>query len=131
MNNNRKYNASNPSQGKFKRVLCVCSAGLLRSPTAAWVLSNEPYNFNTRSAGLAEAFALIFADDVLLEWADEIVCMDDHQEKVLKERTTKPVLNLNISDDFEYRDKDLIQTIRSRYDYLMKGDKNVRHHQKS
>lgn len=133
MSNNRKHNASNPNQGKFKRVLCVCSAGLLRSPTTAWVLSNEPYNYNTRSAGLTEAFALIFADDVLLEWADEIVCMDEYQEKVLKERTTKPVYNLNIGDNFEYRDKGLIHMIRLRYDEKLnlKGDSNDSSNQKS
>ena len=31
---------------KHRRVLCVCSAGMLRSATMAWVLSNSPYNFN-------------------------------------------------------------------------------------
>ena len=55
---NRLANSSNRYQGEYKRVLCVCSAGLLRSPTAALVLSQEPYNFNTRAAGLDEAFAL-------------------------------------------------------------------------
>ena len=25
--NNRKWNAKNPNQGKFERILCVCSAG--------------------------------------------------------------------------------------------------------
>ncbi len=44
--------SQNPYQGKYKRVLCVCSAGVLRSATTAVVLSKEPFNFNTRSAGL-------------------------------------------------------------------------------
>lgn len=48
---NRIANASNKFQGSYKRVLCVCSAGLLRSPTAALVLSKDPYNFNTRACG--------------------------------------------------------------------------------
>lgn len=111
---NRKHNAKNPYQGKFKHVLCVCSAGLLRSPTTAWVLSNEPYNFNTRAAGLDQGHALIPVDDVLIEWADEIVCMDEYQQKVLKESTTKPVYNLKIGDNFEYRDKGLITIIKMR-----------------
>ena len=50
---NRLGNSKNPYQGDFKKVLCVCSAGLLRSPTAAWVLSNAPFNFNTREIGRA------------------------------------------------------------------------------
>jgi len=112
---NRKYNSKNPYQGKYKRVLCVCSAGLLRSPTAAWVLSNEPFNFNTRAAGIDEGHALIKVDDVLLEWADEIVCMDEYQQKVLRERTDKPVFNLRIGDNFEYRDKGMADMIRRHY----------------
>lgn len=131
MNNNRKHNASNPNQGKFKRVLCVCSAGLLRSPTASLVLSGEPYNFNTRSCGIDIGHALIPIDDVLVEWADEIVCMDEYQEKVSRDRTIKPIFNLNIGDNFEYRDKDLIEMIRQRYDDLIKGDKNDSSNQKS
>lgn len=109
---NRKWNSKNPYQGKYKRVLCVCSAGLLRSPTVAWVLSNEPYNFNTRAAGLDVGHALIPVDDVLLEWADEIVCMDEYQQEVLKGRTSKPVHNLKIGDNFEYRDKGLVKIIQ-------------------
>jgi len=117
---NRKFNAGNPYQGKYKRILCVCSAGLLRSPTAAWVLSNEPYNYNTRAAGLDIGHALIPVDDVLLEWADEIVCMDEYQQKVLQYKTKKPVYNLGISDNFEYRDKGLCKMIQIHYDEILK-----------
>jgi predicted protein tyrosine phosphatase len=116
VSNNRAWNCANPYQGKFKRVLCVCSAGLLRSPTVAWVLSNEPYNFNTRAVGIDVGHALIPLDDVLIKWADEIVCMDEYQEKVLRERTDKPVINLRIGDNFEYRDKALVFMIRKRYE---------------
>lgn len=111
---NRLSNCKNPYQGKFKRVLVTCSAGLLRSPTVSFVLSNEPYNFNTRAVGLDVGHALIPLDCVLLEWADEIVCMDDYQESVLKKVTNKPVINLRISDNFEYRDKGLITIIKMR-----------------
>lgn len=112
--NNRVWNAQNPNQGKFKRVLCVCSAGLLRSPTVAWVLSNEPYNFNTRAVGLEISHALIPIDKVLLEWADEIVCMNEHQTQQLIELTKKPIVNLRIEDNFEYRDPGLIKIIQLR-----------------
>lgn len=123
---NRKYNALNPYQGLFKHVLCVCSAGLLRSPTAAWVLSNEPYNFNTRSVGIDAGHALIPLDEVLIEWADEIVCMDADQKKRVQEMTDKPVFNLRIGDNFEYRDKGLCKMIQMRYDeiVLKKGKNN-------
>lgn len=129
--NNRLYNCKNPNQGKHKRVLCVCSAGLLRSPTTALVLSMEPYNFNTRSCGIDVGHALIALDPVLVEWADEIVCMDEYQEKRIKEMTTKPVLNLRIGDNFEYRDKGLMVIVRTKYDNLIKEIENDCANQKS
>ena len=116
---NRAANSHNSFQGKYKRVLCVCSAGLLRSPTAAFVLSQEPYNYNTRCAGLTPEFALIPVDEVLLEWADEIVCMDKRQEAVLMEETNKPIVCLNIPDNFGYRDSVLMDMIRERYPQLI------------
>lgn len=131
MSNNRKWNCNNPNQGEFKRVLCVCSAGLLRSPTLAWVLSNEPYNYNTRACGLDTGHALIPIDDVLLEWADEIFCMDEYMEKRIRELTHKPVTNLRIGDNFEYRDKGLLTIIKLRLDDLTKGDTNGCDNQKS
>lgn len=112
---NRLGNVKNPYQGTSKKVLCVCSAGLLRSPTVALVLSQSPYNFNTRACGLEKEFALIPIDEVLLEWADEIVCMSVDQQIRLKEMTTKPVYNLSIPDRFEYRDLELIELIKERY----------------
>lgn len=112
---NRMYNCRNPYQGDYKRVLCVCSAGLLRSPTTAFVLSNEPFNFNTRAAGIDAGHALVVVDAVLLEWADEIVCMDEYQKKLLETRTDKPVYNLRIGDNFAYRDARLIALIKKNY----------------
>lgn len=112
---NRMYNCKNPYQGKYKRVLCVCSAGLLRSPTTALVLANEPFNYNTRAAGLDTDHALIAVDDVLLEWADEIVCMTKSQEGELKLKTDKLVVCLNIPDSFAYRDSRLVTLIKNNY----------------
>lgn len=111
-------NASNPYQGEYKRVLCVCSAGLLRSPTAAFVLSQKPYNYNTRAAGLSEDFALIPVDPTLLAWAQEIVCMTKSQENILKKIAPYhiPILCLNIEDNFVYRDPTLIKAIKRKYD---------------
>ena len=117
---NRLANAHNRWQGEFKKVLCVCSAGLLRSPTAAFVLSQKPFNFNTRCVGLTPEFALISVDEVLLEWADEIVCMDKKQERELKTKTQKPVICLDIPDHFEYRSPELIELIKKQYEAIAK-----------
>jgi predicted protein tyrosine phosphatase len=116
---NRIHTAGNPYQGPFKRVLCVCSAGLLRSPTAALVLSQEPFNFNTRAAGCQD-YALVRVDDVLIHWADEIVVMEPiHLNKLLFdfpiEKLGKQVKTLYIKDDYPYRAPDLMKLIAERY----------------
>ena len=115
---NRLANCTNRYQGEYKRVLCVCSAGLLRSPTAAFVLSQEPYNFNTRAAGLNPEFALVPVDRVLLEWADEIVVMSAQQAEQIRAmlEDEKPIVVLGIPDNFRYRDPELIRLIRESYD---------------
>lgn len=115
-NLNRMYTAKNPYQGNIKRVLCVCSAGLLRSPTAARVLSQEPFNYNTRAAG-TEDYALIRVDEVLLHWADEIVCMTQEQTSKIMAMTYKPVINLVIPDNYGYMDKELVELIKENYLY--------------
>lgn len=120
---NRIYNADNPYQGKHKRVLCICSAGLLRSPTAAVVLSQEPFNFNTRAAGVEESYALVPVDRVLIQWADEIVCMTQQHKDMLMQSfgdqiNNTPIIVLNIPDNFGYRDPKLMEMIKENYENL-------------
>ena len=114
---NREWNVQNPAQNlhDYKRVLCVCAAGLLRSPTAAVVLAGEPFNYNTRACGMVEDYALIPIDDILIKWADEIVVMDSSFEKEIRKRTDKPIINLDISDSYVYRDPDLMKLIHAEY----------------
>lgn len=124
---NRLGNSQNPYQGATKKVLCVCSAGLLRSPTAAVVLSQEPFNFNTRAAGVSDEYALIPVDEVLVTWADEIVCMEDSHRDVLRKQYGEvidfKVKVLHIPDAFQYRNKELMKMIKERYETL--GVENV------
>lgn len=114
-NMNRLATLTNKFQGTYRRVLCVCAAGLLRSPTAAVILSQPPFNFNTRAAGINDNFALVIADNFLVEWADEIVCMTSDQEESLRFMCDKPIICLDIEDDYEYRDPELIKLILERY----------------
>lgn len=104
--NNRKYNSTNPNQGSAKKVLCVCSAGLLRSPTLAYVLGTK--GLNTRAAGSTATFALIIADDVLIHWADEIVFVNKENYEELsrthhEDLIGKSIKILQIPDMYEYR----------------------------
>ncbi len=115
---NRLGNAKNMYQTDVKKVLCVCSAGLLRSPTMAVVLSQEPYNYNTRAAGISDEYALIPVDDVLLHWADEIVVAEDWMREELVDNTDKPIYSLNLPDKYEYRNPKLMELIKERYEAL-------------
>lgn len=114
---NRLSNVKNIYQTPAKKVLCVCSAGLLRSPTAANVLHKE-FGYNTRSAGCVKEFALIPVDEVLVEWADEIVCMEDVHAEIVKELPGVEEDNikvLNIPDMFRWNDEELQKEIIKAY----------------
>lgn len=111
---------------QHKRVLCVCSAAMLRSATIANVLTSK-YKYNCRSAGTAD-YALIPVSEALLAWADEIVCAEvRHKKDIITEleydsfspeyitNIEKKIQVLGIPDDFSYMEDDLILLIRNRY----------------
>lgn len=109
----------NRFQGESRKVLCVCSAGCLRSPTAANVLHTE-YGYNTRSAGIEEEYAIVPVTARLLMWADEILCMESWQAQEVHEMLAKMdiqryVVCLNIEDDFSYMQPELVDLIKQRY----------------
>lgn len=113
-------------QGNYKKVLCVCTSGLLRSPTAAFVLSQKPFNYNTRSAGVSR-LALIRVNTELLKWCEEIIVMEREQlsfvKKMLKRRKIfKEVVCLDIPDKFDFREKKLVSLIKKRYKEISDKD---------
>lgn len=120
-------NASNRYQGRYKRVLAVCSGGLLRSPTIAHTLAAEPYNYNTRSVGTDPDYALNLIDQVVLEWADEIVCANVEHEQEVQRRleevgiTKKTIVCLKLEDVYPYRDRKLVHLIKKRYNQYLEG----------
>lgn len=110
----RSENSKNQYQGEWPRVLCVCSAGLLRSPTLAYVLSNAPYNCNTRAAGSHPEYALICVDQVLIDWADHVVFVNEENfDRVNMRGLTvgDKAFVLNVPDSFGYREPALIKAI--------------------
>ena len=118
---NRRYNLTNPNQTLVKKVLTVCSAGLLRSPTLANVLHKE-YGYNTRSAGANKEYALVIADEALLTWADEIVCVESEvfgllcTEENLPILADKRVLVLDVPDMYQWGDPELERIALKQYD---------------
>ena len=122
----RIMNAQNYNQryDKYQRVLCICSGGLLRSPTTAWVLANDPFNYNTRSAGIDSHHALTLVDDVIVEWADIIVVMNKTQKHQLLEaydlkNADKLIVVMNLPDRFQYRDPELVQKIKDIFPFAL------------
>lgn len=123
---NQLANVNNPFQGGAKRVLCVCSAGLLRSPTMANVLHRE-YGYNTRSCGACESFALIPLTEALIAWADQIVftndeAFDDMDAETLSLVSEKDYIVLNTPDHYDYGDEELQARILQEYlQYVKEG----------
>ena len=112
---NAIWNCKNPHQGNYTKVLCVCSAGLLRSPTIAYVLGEKGYN--TRAAGVHD-YALIPVDDVLLMWADMIVTAEEEHKNILKRQydlKDKEIISLDLPDKYPYRDPELIKLITQKW----------------
>lgn len=118
---NRLGCARNQYQGHYKKVLCICSAGCLRSPTAAVVLAGEPFNFNTRAAGVEKDYAIVHADQLLVTWADMLVLMEHRHLHSLKQQwgdelvNSKQIVVLNIPDNYEYRNPDLMKLIKESF----------------
>lgn len=124
--NNRLWNSENPYQGKYTKALVICSAGLLRSPTIANILTKEPYNFNCRAVGCDRAYALIPIDAVLVHWADIIVFVNYASLKTTEmflgdHIKNKSIITLDIDDDFCYNDQKLIRIAKQELDIKLKN----------
>jgi predicted protein tyrosine phosphatase len=113
---NQLANVKNSYQGNYPRVLFLCSAGLLRSATAAHMFSAAPYQWNTRTAGTNAEYALNVVSEALLYWADHIICMEmEHlrnTEKLigieLVDLYRHKISTLAIPDIYPYRHPELI-----------------------
>lgn len=107
---------ANPYQGNDKRVLFVCSMGILRSATGARLYAHK---YNTRSAGTWYD-ALIQVTQQLLDWADEVVFVKDSN---FQQCTNKfgyywhgKARVLNIPDSYEHMHPELIRAFAEQYD---------------
>lgn len=115
MNSNSPWD--NPFQGNDKRVLFVCSAGILRSATAARIYAQK---YNTRACGSYE-YALIPLTDDLVAWAQEIVFVNNENFKAAShtwdfDQMDKQIRVLDIPDKYEYMNPELIQEFKKQYE---------------
>ncbi len=113
---NVKSIINTPYQSDHLKVVCVCSGGVLRSPTMAKILTMPPFNFNTRSCG-TEDYALVIISQSLVYWADIIVCAETYHRSVVESvmdnayevgEVRPPIFTMNIPDEYDYCDPVLV-----------------------
>lgn len=118
---NQLYNIHNEFQGNTKKVLCICSAGLLRSATLQNMLIKE-YGYNVRNCGTEESYALIPISEALLLWADEIVFVNkanyrsvQYDLEEIAGLDLSKVFYLNIPDNYSFNDPKLVEICKQQY----------------
>ena len=115
---NQEHNLTNAYQGTTKKVLTVCSAGLLRSATLQNVLISEK-GYNVRNCG-TEDYALIPISKALCLWADEIVFVNNENYKrvelyIREWNLTSKVRILNIPDIYNFNEPELRELCLKQY----------------
>ena len=107
----------NPYQGEDKRVLFVCSAGLLRSATGARLYAKK---YNTRAAG-SHPYALIPVTSELLIWAQEVVFVNEENYRQVVQHFDLDefpclIKVLDIPDQYEHMHPKLIEAFEQQYE---------------
>jgi predicted protein tyrosine phosphatase len=101
----------------MQRILFLCTANKLRSPTAEQVFSQYP-NLEVSSAGLGNDAAEPLTPEHL-EGVDTIFVMEKAHRNKLSQRFKKHlgkarVICLNIADEYAYMDPELITLLKTR-----------------
>ena len=105
----------NTFQGDDPKVLFVCSAGILRSATAARIFADK---WNTRSAG-SSPIALIPVTKRLLNWADFVFFMKEENFIATSKQFDLDKFDcfqfiLDIPDNFNHMQPELIQLLKEK-----------------
>lgn len=117
---NQLHNITNAFQGKTKKVLTVCSAGLLRSATLQNFLIKE-YGYNVRNCGTEPSYALMPISEALVLWADEIVFVNrENFDSVRIHLEELDILGkikvLDIPDNYGFNDPKLVKICKEQYE---------------
>lgn len=110
------HQLDNPCQRNYPRVLFICSAGMLRSATAAHHFVSR--GWNTRCAG-TEEYAVQPVHENTLLWAEKIYVMEETHLGHLERKFNIQNLDitvLGVPDMFNYMDPELIQLLEDRLD---------------
>ena len=105
------------SKPEARKLLFVCDANRLRSPTAEAIFSSYP-NLEVKSAGLSHEATVPLSLE-LLDWADVIFVMEKRHRNLIHSRfkdlyQRKRIICLYIPDEFEFMDPELVQLLEER-----------------
>lgn len=114
----------NQFQGTDKKVLFVCSMGILRSASAARIYAKK---YNTRCAGIASD-ALIPLTQLLIDWADEVVFMQRYNYNTACHVFGSEVFDykcvvLDVDDNYPHMAPALIRQFKRQYGSTVKVKK--------
>lgn len=110
----------NPYQGTDKKVVFVCSMGILRSATGARLYARK---YNTRTAGSYDD-ALVPLTPTLIAWADEIVFVNHENYNNILQKYGENCLDhtvvkvLHIPDQFPHMHPELVKAFEEQYEPL-------------
>jgi predicted protein tyrosine phosphatase len=99
------------------KVLFVCTANKLRSPTAAAVFADAP-GLEVRSAGLDAACPRPLTAE-LVAWADRLFVMEQRHREAIRRRFkqalgAKPLIVLGIPDNYDFMQEELVALLKER-----------------
>jgi predicted protein tyrosine phosphatase len=102
---------------RSRKVLFVCTANRLRSPTAVAVFADYP-GLEVRSAGLDAACPRPLTAE-LVAWADRLFVMEQRHRKALRHRFREqlgdtPLIVLGIPDEYEFMQPELVALLKER-----------------
>lgn len=107
-------------------ILFICSRNQWRSPTAE-AIYKDSLEHCAKSAG-TEPSARIRLNAKLINWADIIFAMEKkHKQRMIEnipeEARKKQIIVLDIPDDYQFMDKELVESIRSSVDAHLQNEK--------
>ncbi len=100
-----------------QKVLFVCNANRLRSPTAERIFRGRP-GLEVKSAGV-DSNASVGVSRDLMEWADIIFVMEKRQRNIIHKNfkdmyERKRIVCLYIPDEYDFMHPDLIELLLER-----------------
>jgi predicted protein tyrosine phosphatase len=104
------------------KILFVCTANKLRSPTAQAVFAEHP-GIEARSAGLDASAPRPLTDQLVL-WADRLFVMDQRHRNIIRRRFkhslgSRPVIVLGIPDEYSFMQAELVALLKERVPPLL------------